>query len=848
MTMNPVPAVEGSPRQSCSEPSEALAIRRAFLGHLFYTMGRFPEVATRNDLYSALAHVVRDQMVKRWICSSVVYRTRASRTVCYLSAEFMIGPQLGMNLEQLGMAKDTREALAGLGVSLDDLIAQEEEPGLGTGGLGRLAACFMESLATLQIPAIGYGIRYEFGIFDQAIRDGWQIELADNWLRLGNPWEVVRPEISFDVGLGGTTDHYVDERGRYRVRWRPAEVVRGVACDTPVVGYRVGNANFLRLWKAEAPCELDLSRFNTGDYYRAVEDKIRSESLSKLLYPNPEPKGGMRLRLAQQYFLVSCALRDMLRIFLQSERDLSRFSSKYAIQLNDTHPALAVPELMRLLIDEHDLGWDEAWAITTCSFGYTNHTLLPEALEAWPVELFQQLLPRHFEIVLEMNRRLLDVVRERFPGDERRVARMSMIDETNGNYVRMANVASAGSSRINGVSRLHSKLLRSSVLPDFFSLWPEKFTNVTNGVSHRRFLLLANPRLARVLNGAIGDGWIGDLEQLRRLEGHLGDRDLRRAWREAKAENKIAFARLLRERAGTIVDPASLFDVQAKRIHEYKRQHLNLLHVITLYGRLRRGEVESPVPRTVILAGKAPPSYRMAKLMIRLATGVAEVVNGDARTNDALRVVFYPDLNVKNAEPLYPAADLSEQISTAGKEASGTGNMKLAMNGAVTIGTMDGANIELFDAVGAEGCFAFGATADEVERLRYAGYRPRSVYETNAELREAIDQIAAGAFTRGDKRVLEPLVAELLGDDRFMVLADYEAYVECQERVAAAYRDVERWTTMSMLNVARVGRFSSDRAVREYASEVWQVQPVPVDPDETPAALAPFTGRPLRGA
>jgi len=806
--------------------SGAGILRRAFLDNLFYVLARFPEVASRNDYYLALAYTVRDRLLHRWIRTARTYKDRHSRTVCYLSAEFLLGPQLAANLVNLGIEANVRAALQGLGLDLDELIDQEEEPGLGNGGLGRLAACYMDSLATLGIPAIGYGIRYEFGIFDQVIRDGWQVELADRWLRLGNPWEIPRPEITFQVYLGGRTEHRRDAGGRLRVSWIPERVVKGVAYDTPILGHGVDNANLLRLFSSEAPEAFDFQAFNYGDYYGAVESQVAAENLSKVLYPNDEPFAGKRLRLEQQYFFASCALQDMIRIYAQSGRDLAGFADKYAVQLNDTHPAIAVAELMRLLVDEHGMDWEQAWAICRNTFAYTNHTLLPEALEKWEVALFARVLPRHLEIVHEINRRFLDGLRVRHPGDEARVRRMSLIDEDGARYVRMANLACVGSFAVNGVAALHTELLERDVLRDFHELWPERFHNVTNGVTPRRFLMLANPALAGLITEAVGEGWARDLERLRALEGCAEDGAFRERWRRARQVAKDALARLVHERTGIGIDPASLFDVQVKRIHEYKRQHLNVLHVVSLYARLKQEGTGDAAPRTVIFAGKAAPGYFMAKLIIKLINSVAEVVNADPATREWLRVVFVPDFNVKNAQRIYPAADLSEQISLAGKEASGTGNMKCAMNGALTIGTLDGANVEIRDAVGAENFFLFGLDAAEVERVRRAGYRPWHYFQDNPHLHDAVDLIASGLFSHGDCELFRPLTEALCRHDPYMLFADYESYIDQQRAAAHAWRDPEHWTRMSVLNAARMGRFSSDRAVAEYAARIWRVEPV----------------------
>ena len=808
------------------------AIAEALIDNLHYVQAKLPRYATRNDWYMALAYTVRDRMLDRYIKTvETITRTNQSpKAVAYLSAEFLTGPHLGNSLINLGIWEATQEAVAKVGQDLFDLLEQEEEPGLGNGGLGRLAACYMDSLATLNVPAIGYGIRYEFGIFDQAIRDGWQVERTDKWLRFGNPWEIVRSEINFEVKFGGHTEHYTDEQGRYRVRWLPEKVVKGVAYDTPVPGYQVPTTNLLRLWKAEATESFDFEAFNVGDYYAAVDEKVISETISKVLYPNDEPEVGKRLRLAQQYFFVSCSLQDMIRLHLMRGKKLDEFDSFWAAQLNDTHPSVAVAELMRLLVDEHLMDWDQAWAITQRTCGYTNHTLLSEALEKWPLPLFSKLLPRHLEIVYEINRRFLDELRLRYPGDDELLRRLSLIDEAGEKYVRMAHLASVGSHAINGVAALHSELLKQTVLRDFYAVAPERFRNVTNGVTPRRWIVLSNPKLSALITGKIGNRWISDLEdELERIEQWAGDAGFQREWRAVKADNKRVLAGFIKERTGVIVDPQSLFDIQVKRLHEYKRQHLNVLYVITLYNQLKRAAGAAVTPRTVIFGGKAAPGYRMAKLIIKLINAVAEVVNRDPAVSEVLKVVFAPDFNVKNGQHVYPAADLSEQISTAGKEASGTGNMKFAMNGALTIGTLDGANIEIRDAVGHENFFLFGLTAEEVGQLKATGYNPRGIYEANPALREAIDLIDSGFFSNGDRELFRPLVESLLNRDDYMLLADYQSYVDCQQRVSEAYRDQKNWTRMSILNSARVGRFSSDRSIREYCRDIWHVSPITKD-------------------
>jgi starch phosphorylase len=802
-------------------------ITRAILDNLYYLLGRVPALATPHDWYAAVAATVRDRLLENWVKSMRLLAGEAGemRAVSYLSAEFLIGPQLGNTMLCLGLADQVRQAVEGLGLNLEQLLGQEEEPGLGNGGLGRLAACFMDSLSTLGILAIGYGIRYEFGIFDQVIRDGWQTEATDKWLRFGNPWEIPRPEFVYHVGFRGSTQGYTDDQGRYRVRWTPHSMVKGMAYDYPVPGYRVETVNILRLWKSEAVESFDFGAFNRGDYYGAVADKMRSETISKVLYPNDDPEIGKMLRLIQQYFFVSCSLQDMLRLHQMKGFPVERFYETFTVQLNDTHPAIAVAELLRLLIDEHLLGWEEAWEITQKTFAYTNHTLLPEALEKWPLPLFQDLLPRHLEIIFEINHRFLDEVRVKYPLDEERLSRLSLVDEAGPKYVRMAHLATVGSRAVNGVAELHTELLKQTVLRDFYELYPGKFLNVTNGVTLRRWVAWCNPRLTDLITRRIGNRWISRPEDLRGLEILADDSEFQEEWRQVKLENKRQLAGLIREQTGIVVDPNSLFDIQVKRLHEYKRQHLNILNLISLYNRLKRHPGEEFTPRTVIFGGKAAPGYFMAKLIIKLIHSVAEVVNGDTDLEGRLKVVFYPNFNVKHAHPIYPAADLSEQISTAGKEASGTGNMKFSLNGALTIGTLDGANVEIREEVGAENFFLFGLTAEEVTRLKSQGYRPEDYYHRNEALREVLDQIRSGLFFQGDRELFKPLVDSLIYDDQYLLLADYQSYSDCQDAVGRAFREPARWTRMSILNTARMGKFSSDRSIREYNEKIWKVKP-----------------------
>ena len=809
-------------------PTDTTPIAESLIEQLRYGQATTPRFATRNDWYMALARIVRDQMMDRYISSidRLTVPGSCPRVVAYLSAEFLTGPHLGNALINLGIWEAVEAAVAGAGQELASLIAQEQEPGLGNGGLGRLAACYMDSLATLGVPAIGYGIRYEFGIFDQAIRDGWQVELTDKWLGFGNPWEVCRSEIAVAVKLGGYTEQGQDDRGRLTVRWIPRDVVTGIAHDTPIPGYRVPAANLLRLWRAEAAESFDLAAFNHGDYYGAVHQKVASETISKVLYPNDEPDAGKQLRLQQQYFFVSCSLQDMIRIHLLQGRRLEDFHRWWAVQLNDTHPSLAIAELMRLLVDEHGMDWEPAWAVTEQACAYTNHTLLAEALEKWPLPLFGSLLPRHLEIIYEINRRFLDSVRLRHPGDEGLVRRLSIVDEGGSRHIRMAHLAAVGSHAINGVAAMHTELLQQTVLKDFHAVAPGKFLNVTNGVTPRRWMALGNRGLSALITRHIGDRWISHLEEeLARLEPLAGDPGFQADWGAVKLANKRGLAALLAERAGVSCDPESLFDIQVKRFHEYKRQHLNVLYLVTMFNRIKQGRTPGP-PRTVVFGGKAAPGYRMAKLIIRLINGVAEVMNQDPEVSRHFRVVFLPDFNVTSAQQVYPAADLSEQISTAGKEASGTGNMKFAMSGAVTIGTLDGANVEIRDAVGHENFFLFGLTAGEVAAWKSSGYTPAAIRDADDELREALDLIGSGLFGRGDRDLFRPLVDALVAHDEYMVLADYRAYVDCQNSVGDAFLDTARWTRMSILNSARVGRFSSDRAIREYCRDIWHVDPV----------------------
>ena len=805
------------------------AFRQVVVDNLYHTHGQAVQSATKHDIYMALSYAVRDYLIERWRRTTEARYKANPKFVYYLSAEYLLGKQLPQNLlysETLDLARKT---LAEHDLDLNEFLELDVEPGLGNGGLGRLAACFVDSLATLDIPAVGYGIRYEFGIFKQTFKDGWQVEKPDGWALQGNPWEFIQSDEMVEVGLYGTTEHYVDSDGRQRVRWNPGQKVLGEPCTTLVPGYGTDTVNILRLWRARATEEFDFELFDVGDYARAVEQKAYSENISKVLYPNDNTPQGKQLRLQQQYFFVTCSLHDIIRRFHLRNEDWDDFPDKVAIQLNDTHPNVAIPELMRILVDENRLDWDRAWKITKRTFAYTCHTLLPEALETWPVDLFGSLLPRHLEIVYEINRRFLDEVRERFPEDESRVRRMSIIEENDPRSIRMANLGVVGSFAVNGVAELQSRLLRERTLRDFAEMWPEKFQNKTNGVTPRRFMRLANPRLSELITSAIGDGWLKNLDQLSKLEDHVGDRAFRKEWRDIKQQNKEDLAQLMLEKTGVELDTSSIFDILVKRLHEYKRQLLKVLHIVWLYQRIKADPAGTIVPRTFLFGAKAAPGYFMAKRIIKLIHNVAGVVNNDPDAGKFLKVVFPENFNVSMAEKIYPGADISEQISVAGKEASGTGNMKFAHNGALTVGTLDGANVEIRDLVGAENFFLFGLTAEEVFAVKESGYNPREYYEGNADIKKVIDSLAAGEFSDGDTELFRPIVDSLLTHDEYLLLADFQSYMDCCERAAEAYRDQDNWTRMSILNAARCGFFSSDRSMRQYCKKIWAVKPVPVE-------------------
>jgi starch phosphorylase len=821
---------------------DAESFKRGILGHLEYTLAELPaHVDTLWEPYVALALAVRDRMIERWIRTQDTYYHVDAKRVYYLSLEYLMGRTLGNSLINLNLFDACSQALHDLGYRLEDLREAEWDAGLGNGGLGRLAACFLDSLATLGYASYGYGLRYDYGIFYQRIVDGWQVEFPDRWLQYGNPWEIPRLGDRFTIRFFGRVVTRVDEDGRLIKDWVDTQDVLATPYDTPIPGYGAKHVNTLRLWAARAVEELDLETFHEGGYVAAIEDRARAESICRVLYPSDSTLAGQELRLSQEYFFVSATLQDILRRYkkrfhmFDEPKGLAlyeRFAAKVAIQLNDTHPALAVPELMRIFVDVEGLDWDEAWEITRASFGYTNHTVLPEALEKWPVQLLERMLPRHLEIIYEINHRFLHEVRRRFGPDDARARRMSIIEEDGGRRVRMASLAIVGSHSVNGVAALHSEILKQDVFRDYCEMWPERFNNKTNGIAHRRWLLKGNPALARLITDAIGDGWIANLDALEALAPLADDAGLTSAWQEVKRANKLQLAELIRDqylRRGRPIDvnPEALADVQVKRIHEYKRQLLNVLHAVTLYNRIRSGRDADLVPRTLIFAGKAAPGYARAKLIIRLINGVADAVNADPACRDRLAVAFLADYRVSLAEQIVAGAELSEQISLAGTEASGTGNMKLALNGALTIGTLDGANIEIRDAVGKDNIFIFGLTADEV-RARRPHYVPWEIYRSDPMLAEVLDMIGAGAFSPGDRALFRPIVDSLLGGDPYFILADYAAYVACQDQVARNYRDPLGWARRSVLNVARMGYFSSDRTIRQYADEVWGVAPVSV--------------------
>ncbi|MDQ1246993.1 MAG: glycogen phosphorylase [Actinomycetota bacterium] len=777
--------------------------------------------ATKNDLYQALGLTVRGLLMQDWMDRLTDQFQQGPKVVAYLSAEYLLGPQLLNTLLAFDLEKQMREALSHLDLSLDELIAIEPEPGLGNGGLGRLAACYIDSLATLGIPAVGYGIRYEYGIFQQTFEDGRQVEKPDKWLSSGTPWEFPHTHMSQPIGFGGTTERHVDELGNLRTTWIPSSTINAVPYNYLVPGFRNGVVNTLRLWAAESPDEFNLEIFNRGDYVTAVAEQVHASNLSKVLYPEDSTPQGKELRLSQQYFFTAASLRDFLDQTIPPGFDLDRLPERVVFQLNDTHPVIGIPELMRILVDERGLLWDDAWDITTKTFAYTCHTLMPEALEVWSVELISRLLPRHMEIIYEINARFMAQVRAAFPGDGAIAGRMSIIQEEPWRGVRMAHLAVVGSSKVNGVAELHSQLLRDKVLHDFSQMWPDKFTNVTNGITPRRFLRVANPGLSALITDAIGPGWERDLDRLSELEPLADDAAFREKFAEIKRANKARFATLLADRDDLEVDPSTMFDVMVKRLHEYKRQVLKLLHIVTLYQRIKANPGVDVVPRTFVFGAKAAPGYVMAKQTIELILAVAKAIDEDPVVRGRLKVAFPANYNVVLNQVIVPAAELSEQISMAGKEASGTGNMKFALNGALTIGTLDGANVEIRELVGADNFFLFGLTEEEVSATQASGYRPRDFYERDPELRRAIDALAGGVLLGSAREAGLSVIYHLLDDDPFLVFADYRAYIDAQDRVSAAYLDTDDWNRRAILNVARCGFFSSDRSIQDYLDRIW---------------------------
>lgn len=795
--------------------------------HLTYTISKTPPTATTRDWYEITAFAIRDRLVERWMETMQSYYRGDIKRVYYLSLEFLVGRTFSNAMLNLGIQEQTRSALYELGQNIETIAGMEVDAALGNGGLGRLAACFLDSMATLNLPCYGYGIRYEYGMFRQTIENGMQVEHPDNWLRYGNPWEFPRSEVLFPVKFHGRVVQQRNADGNVRHDWVDTEEVMAMAYDTPVPGYGGQTVNNMRLWSAKSSRDFDLRYFNQGNYVQAVADKNESENLSKVLYPDDSTETGRVLRLKQQYFFVSASLQDILFRYKKHHATWDELPKKVAIQLNDTHPSIAVAELMRVLVDNHNQPWDHAWALTTRIFSYTNHTLMPEALETWPVAVFEWLLPRHLEIIYEINYRFLQEVAKKFPGNNEMLRRMSIIDEDGGRRVRMAHLAIVGSHKVNGVAALHTELMKSTIFSDFHRLQPRKIINLTNGVTPRRWLNQANPGLATLITSRLGNSWVADLDQLKKLRKLADDAEFRQQFRAVKHANKMRLADMIQSQLGISVNPDSLFDTQIKRIHQYKRQLLNVLHVITLYNRIRLGNHDNITPRTVIFAGKAAPGYDMAKRIIHLINSVANIINSDPQVGDLLKVVFIPNYDVSNAERIVPAADLSEQISTAGTEASGTGNMKLALNGALTIGTLDGANIEIMEEVGRDNIFIFGLTTAQVGDLHRQGYNPGDYLQANEELRLVLEMIGSGYFSADAPQRFQPIIDILTTHgDNFLLLADYADYIACQERVSQLYRQPEEWTRQAILNVAGMGKFSSDRTISEYAKKVWGVKPV----------------------
>jgi len=806
--------------------NSAEAFKKAFTDHVHHTLARDGNTVTDHEQFLAIAYAVRDRLIDRWIKTQQTYYEKDVKRVYYLSLEYLIGRTLGNSVLNLDVDAAVAEALEKLGITLEELREQEVDAGLGNGGLGRLAACFIDSMATLELPATGMGIRYEYGMFNQKIRNGAQEEHPDNWLRLPNPWEIARPGNALRIPFYGQVHSWQDERGEARLRWTPGDVVVALPYDTPVPGFRNNTVNNLRLWSAKSADDFGLSYFNSGDYMAAVQDMELSETISKVLYPNDSSMNGKELRLKQQFFLCSASLQDIIRRYKKTHETFDGFEDKVAIQLNDTHPAVSIPEMMRILVDEENQSWDRAWEICNKVFAYTNHTLMPEALEKWPVSLFERLLPRHIGIIYEINSRFLRQVSMKWPGDHDRLGRMSIIQELPEKAVRMGFLSIVGSHSVNGVAALHTDLLKSYLFKDFFELWPEKFNNKTNGVTPRRWVRKSNPAMSQLISSKIGEGWIKNLDELKKLEKIAGDAAFQKAFMDVKHQNKVRLAEYLKKNQDVVIDPDTLFDVQVKRIHEYKRQLLNILHAIHLYIKIKDGY--KTVPRTILIGGKAAPGYWMAKQIIRLANSVGGMINADPAVKGKLKMVYLENYRVSFAERIIPAADLSEQISTAGTEASGTGNMKFSLNGALTIGTLDGANVEMLEEVGDENFFIFGLTVDQVLAMQEKGYKPSDFYNADPDLKRVIDLIASGFFSPEAPEMFKPIVDNLLNNDQYLLLADFRAFVDAQEKVSKAYADKKAWAKMAILNVARMGKFSSDRTISEYNRDIWKAPSVSI--------------------
>ncbi len=807
-------------KENINEKTDVCSIKESILNNLFYNLARLPHSATVNDWYLALSYTIRDMMIKRWV-NSVQEFTEDIKVVVFLSDEFLLGPQLEMNIINLDVYSEVSQAVQELGLDLKKITMSESEPGLGYGRAGSFAASSLDSITTLGIPAIGYGIRYEFGQFEQDFQDGWQIEKTDKWLISGNPWEILRSEISYIVKIGGGTESYYDEHNNFKVKWMPKFAVKGIAYDIPVTGYKTHKINLLRLWKTEAIESFDYDAFNSGDYLSRLNEKIASESIGKILYPDDEPYLGKHLRLSQQYFFVSCALQDLIRLHLLRWKNIHSFSDSFAIQLNSANPAIAVAELMRILIDEHGVDWDRAWYITQNSFSYTNYAVVQEALKKWPLPVFASILPRHLEIIYEINKRFLDEIWLRYPNNNEKLSRLSIIDESDQKYVRMAHLASIGSHIINGISEEHTKLLKETLIPDICEIYPERFRNITGGVTHRRWLLLSNPELAELISRTIGDKWVKNFGDIKQLAAFSGDPGLIKKWQDVRVKNKIKLSNFIKRYNGDSIDDSAIFSVQAGKIHEQKRQHLNLLHIITVFNRLKKNPSLNIYPRVFIFSGKASPGYFIANLIIKLINSVAEIVNKDPDVAGRIKVVFLPDFNVKKAQIIFPATDIAEHISTSGKESFSSSHIKCLMNGALAIGTLNGGIDEICREIGHDNYFKFGLTPEQIIEKKSSGYNPVEYYNSHSELKEAIDLISSGFFYRKDPALFKPLIDSLLCRDEHMVLADYESYTECQTSAEKIYRDKKAWTKRSILTVAGMGYFSSDRMISEYNNLIW---------------------------